>query len=373
MDEPIRFAKENREHGYLSNFWSSPFQLDGLNWPTVEHWYQANKFVNTDPKWFEHIRTVATPQKALVDGRSTAHPIRSDWETVRADVMLEGLRAKFFQNPDLAARLIATGQRELVEAANWEKRQGVGRAPSRSYALLGKLLMQVREELKSSRTPVVSRKEPVDLASDVGSSKMPPLFNATEGRKQEVMATTGTKKIAVDDRPGRDLLLNTGGDLPKTLDVVKLATTQSSEQTYSKVKVVGQADNISFKDENGNRQTGSVLVVEIEGRFLPVIQGNKLSYWNPAGTVSTAMPVGKRGARKGGKKAKKSDRGFLSEEAVTALATLARAMHVENADKVIRNKKVWYALLQVCHLSQGEFEELKSTPEEEEPQEELAF
>ena len=71
---------------------------------------------------------------------------RSDWVTVRESVMLEGLRAKFGQHPNLRGQLIKTGPRHLVELThqdNYWGDPGDGTGQNR----LGYILMQVREEI----------------------------------------------------------------------------------------------------------------------------------------------------------------------------------------------------------------------------------
>ena len=51
--------------------WFSPgFELDGKHWPTVEHYFQAAKYLGTDEDWAEQIRLAATPAKAKTMGRS---------------------------------------------------------------------------------------------------------------------------------------------------------------------------------------------------------------------------------------------------------------------------------------------------------------
>jgi ribA/ribD-fused uncharacterized protein len=146
---PIRFHDpRDPETGYLSNFHRAGFTLDGAAWPTVEHYYQAQKFAGsppTDPSWHEAVRLAESPRLAKEMGRSTEHSIRPDWDTVKERVMLKALVAKFVQNPDLALRLFATRYR-LVEASPEDAYWGEGPGKTGENRL-GRLLMAIREEL----------------------------------------------------------------------------------------------------------------------------------------------------------------------------------------------------------------------------------
>lgn len=146
---PIRFHDpRDPETGYLSNFHRAGFTLDGAEWPTVEHYYQAQKFAGSppaDPAWHEAIRLAESPRQAKTMGRDTGHPIRPDWDTAKERVMLRALVAKFVQNPDLALRLFGTRHR-LVEASPGDAYWGEGPGKTGENRL-GRLLMAVREEL----------------------------------------------------------------------------------------------------------------------------------------------------------------------------------------------------------------------------------
>ena len=77
--------------------------------------------------------------------------LRSGWEEIKTELMLEIVRAKFTQNPVLAARLLATGARKLVEGNTWKDVfWGVDLRTGEGENHLGQILMQVREELKGN-------------------------------------------------------------------------------------------------------------------------------------------------------------------------------------------------------------------------------
>ena len=76
----------------------------------------------------------------------------AEWDAVGSrEVMLEVLRAKFRPGGALAARLLATGDRPLVERLPRfaDKTWGVGKG-ERGENRLGVLLMRVRDELRDA-------------------------------------------------------------------------------------------------------------------------------------------------------------------------------------------------------------------------------
>jgi hypothetical protein len=55
----LYFARDRGMFGFLSHFHPAPILLDGEVWPTVEHYYQAQKLF--DPAYRQAIRDAATP------------------------------------------------------------------------------------------------------------------------------------------------------------------------------------------------------------------------------------------------------------------------------------------------------------------------
>lgn len=126
----------DNDFSFLSNFYAHG------RW-TAEHQYQAAK--TDDATWKAAIMGASTPGEAKKLGRRA--PMRPDWEEVKVDVMLDILRVKF-RRPEMAEKLLATGDAELVEG-NWWGDTFWGVCRGRGQNHLGRLLMQVREELRS--------------------------------------------------------------------------------------------------------------------------------------------------------------------------------------------------------------------------------
>src|SRR5262245_40688453 len=113
---PILFYSHTKgPYVCLSNFSPHPFELDGLTWPTVEHYFQAAKFPGSDHA--EAIRLAKTPYLAKRLGRTESIPLRADWEDVRDDVMRRAVRRKFETYADIRTLLLETGDEELIEDA----------------------------------------------------------------------------------------------------------------------------------------------------------------------------------------------------------------------------------------------------------------
>ena len=138
------------EFAFLSNFHPSMI-TDGNEWfPTVEHYFQAAKTETMEE--YKAIAAALTPGQAKRLGRHVT--LRADWEEVKEQVMLDALRKKF-EIPALREMLLATGDEELVEGNTWHDNTWGNCSCDRCKDIegqnkLGKMLMQVREEIRSS-------------------------------------------------------------------------------------------------------------------------------------------------------------------------------------------------------------------------------
>ena len=123
----IHFYSKSDTHREFSNFAPFGIDLDDARWPTVEHYYQAQKF--TDAALRKAIRKAEKPPiaKSLADKNKTA--IRPDWDQVKDEVMYRAVRRKFELHPELRDMLLATGDEELVEFG--ADRHLLGRRPRR--------------------------------------------------------------------------------------------------------------------------------------------------------------------------------------------------------------------------------------------------
>ncbi|GJQ27182.1 MAG: hypothetical protein HBSAPP02_22140 [Phycisphaerae bacterium] len=134
------------EYRYLSNFWLAAVTYEGKRYPSVEHAYQAAKTLDVGER--ARIAGLATASEAKRAGRGLR--VRVDWEQVKLGVMEQCVRDKFLNHADLGAKLLATGEAELVEGNDWGDRFW-GVCEGRGENHLGKILMKVRSELRRGK------------------------------------------------------------------------------------------------------------------------------------------------------------------------------------------------------------------------------
>ena len=148
-DHVIRFYSAQGPYGEFSNFAAYPISLDKKKWPTSEHYFQAQKFL--DPKAREAVRNASTPLMAARLGRDRRQKLRGDWESVKVSVMRTAVEAKFRQHDHLAKLLLSTGNATLVEHTDADAFWGDGGDGTGSN-VLGRILMDVRAALRKERS-----------------------------------------------------------------------------------------------------------------------------------------------------------------------------------------------------------------------------
>ena len=144
MATVINFYGSRDPYFEFSNFARYRVTLDGKTWPTSEHYFQAQKFL--DEALQEKVRLAKAPRIAADMGRDRSNPLRPDWESVKDDVMRKVVRAKFSQHEDLKKLLLDTCDAEIVEHTSNDSYWGDGGDGS-GRNMLGRILMEVRKEL----------------------------------------------------------------------------------------------------------------------------------------------------------------------------------------------------------------------------------
>ena len=139
------------EFAFLSNFWGAEVEYEGDVYQNSESAFQAAKlqdkslrrnFVYNGKKYDF---TKISPNTAKWLGKRV--PLRKDWEEIKIQVMCDVVKTKFVQNPDLAKKLLDTGDEYLAEVNNWGDRfWGVCEGTGKNY--LGIIIMQVRDAIR---------------------------------------------------------------------------------------------------------------------------------------------------------------------------------------------------------------------------------
>lgn len=127
---------------YLSNFHECPVYYEGVMYPSTENAFMAAKTLDRDERLqFVHI----SPKEAKALGRTIK--LRPDWNEVRVEVMYAVIFDKFYRNKGIRRWLLETGDKLLVEGNHW-KDTFWGVCEGEGENMLGKILMQIREDFK---------------------------------------------------------------------------------------------------------------------------------------------------------------------------------------------------------------------------------
>ena len=161
---PLRFfSKSEGAAALLSNFATAPIRVDGVEWPTVEHYYHAEKLgavrTNEAESFWSTIRQAKHPAETKSLGRSL--PAVKDWDDRKVGVMAEAVAAKFQPGTDAAQALLFTGIRPLVHHEPWG-RTGTEGIPywgaddhGNGHNVLGRMLEHCRDHLRAERSPSI--------------------------------------------------------------------------------------------------------------------------------------------------------------------------------------------------------------------------
>ena len=144
----MKIAEFRNEHFFLSNFYEAPVEYRGIRYGSNEAAFQAQKCLTEEEKLeFAPLR----PSDAKKKGRRVK--LRPDWEQVKIGIMEEIVRVKFTQNEELRVLLLATGDAVLEEGNTWNDTfWGVHLKNGQGQNHLGRILMKVREELRTAET-----------------------------------------------------------------------------------------------------------------------------------------------------------------------------------------------------------------------------
>lgn len=142
----------------LSNWFPAAFEIDGIHYPTTEHYMMGGKArLFEDDEILAEILAADSPHAAKKLGRAVRNFDGTRWNEHRLEIVVEGNVAKFSQNEDLKEFLLGTGEQVLVEASPRDRIWGIGMGASNPNAedpahwrggnLLGFALMEARARI----------------------------------------------------------------------------------------------------------------------------------------------------------------------------------------------------------------------------------
>lgn len=154
----IRFHNPDEPNGYLSNWYLSDFEIDGIKFTSMEQYMMYKKAICfKDKETARDILATNDVGKIKALGRSVKNYDDRYWNGVRQIIVYNGLMAKFSQNEKLKKKLKETGTYILAECAVNDLIWGIGLSMTdpraddpkkwKGQGLLGYSLMLVREKM----------------------------------------------------------------------------------------------------------------------------------------------------------------------------------------------------------------------------------
>lgn len=136
----------------LSNFSAFAIHWDGYRFDTSEAAYHYEKFKSTAPLIACGILSADSAHQAFKLAEQNKDKRRPDWDDVKVEIMHDILRAKVRQHEYVRCKLLATGDRILVEDSWRDTYWGWG--PNKDgQNMLGQLWMEVRNEIRHEAVP----------------------------------------------------------------------------------------------------------------------------------------------------------------------------------------------------------------------------
>jgi hypothetical protein len=203
---------------FLSNFHPCKITLDGQQYPSVEHAYQAAKTTDMAKRgWLQADNTSAAEAKSY--GKML--PLRDGWEGMKVSVMEYLLRQKFRTDTFPGQELLRTGDVDLVEGNTWgDVFWGVcnGKGENR----LGRLLMQIRKEIAQAAQHEHER----EMAAIAGADYDEPAAQAAQREAENRLVASAAPRTK---RPKFTLLIDT---TPTKPDGIVMTVREAFEDVF---------------------------------------------------------------------------------------------------------------------------------------------
>jgi hypothetical protein len=146
----------------FSQWYRCSFVVDGRTFNCAEQFMMHGKAtLFSDAEMAAKILAADHPKQHKALGRKVRNFDDAAWRAAREGIVTAGSRAKFTQNAELRALLLATRGTTLVEASPYDRIWGIGLAATdpraqdpatwRGQNLLGRILTALRDELAAVR------------------------------------------------------------------------------------------------------------------------------------------------------------------------------------------------------------------------------
>lgn len=144
------------DYKFLSTIEEIRFKEYGIEYKSVEQYFQSKKFERTNPEVSKEIIKTLNSSDIIWMGKSS-EKLRPDWDSIKYEIMYTANLLKFEQNEECRKKLINTGNKRIAQLSDqevyWsESYRNQGESYTNQGAnLLGKILMDIREKLKSTK------------------------------------------------------------------------------------------------------------------------------------------------------------------------------------------------------------------------------
>jgi type I restriction enzyme S subunit len=246
----VVFLKTNGEFGGLSNMAGGfPLKVNGLRIFTLEALYQACRFPHR-PEVQRLIIGQTSPMTAKMKSKPYRHDTRPDWDRVRVKIMRWCLHVKLAQNCDAFSELLLkTGDRPIVEQSRKDAFWGAKETEDGTLVgrnVLGRLLMELREAVKTAGKDTLLRVEPLQIPDFLLDGRLIGVVQPVGAEKREL-----SPRLTGDGAPGT--AISVGMRQTSLFDPLAVKETSSPEYASENPKSPGIAalkPYPEYKDSN---------------------------------------------------------------------------------------------------------------------------
>lgn len=190
----IVFLKTKEAFGGLSNMAGGfPLRVNGIRIFTSEALYQACRFPHL-PDVQRIVLGEPSPMTSKMKSKPYRQNSRPDWDQVRVRVMRWCLRVKLVQNwKSFGDLLLATDDKPIVEESRKDDFWGANPVDDQTLVgmnVLGRLLMELREEFKSDRRDALLRVEPLPIPDFLLMGQFIPVIEALVQNSKRLSPST---------------------------------------------------------------------------------------------------------------------------------------------------------------------------------------